>query len=54
MLAADEKGFITEMLETTRAAAEAQQRRATWVLVGIGAGGLLVGLALGRYVLPKR
>jgi alpha-beta hydrolase superfamily lysophospholipase len=45
---------VGDILDVAKTAAEAQKRKATWVLVGVGVGGLILGLLIGRYAVPSR
>jgi len=47
-------GLITDILDVARENAAAQKRKATWLLVAVGAGGLVLGVLVGRYAIPKR
>jgi hypothetical protein len=46
--------FLTDILATAAARAEAEKRKATWLLVGVGVGALVVGILVGRYAIPAR
>lgn len=46
--------LLPEILEAAKERAAADKLKNTWVLVGVGAGGLVLGVLIGRYAVPKR
>jgi hypothetical protein len=51
---AGDPGVIADILDVAKKTAEAEKRKATWMLVGVGVGGLILGLLIGRYAVPSR
>lgn len=45
---------VADVLDIAKTAAEAEKRKATWLLVGVGLGALVLGVLVGRYAVPKK